>query len=177
MILWSIQHRQAYENMIETGVLRADEKHLLFEGDLKDAYLWMANQMRERIGYPPDGVVFPVWAWYQWEGKRKRPDMRIHGYSSEKGVPLVLLTLEVPESCVLLSDFDYWHVVLNDGELIFPYSDDTVYSEAEKRKSWENIFDISCSYDREEHSNLSTQGTLWEIKQNWVVKVEKFLTH
>lgn len=34
MILWSIQHRQAYENMIETGVLRGDEKHLLFDGNL-----------------------------------------------------------------------------------------------------------------------------------------------
>lgn len=46
----------------------------------------MANQMKMRIGNAPEGVTFPVWAWYQWEGKRKRPDMRIHGRSwSKKG--------------------------------------------------------------------------------------------
>lgn len=66
-----------------------------------------------------------------------------------------MLTLDVPERCALLSDFDCWHVLLNDGELIFPYSDDAVYSETEKRKSWENIFDISCSYDMEKNCGIS----------------------
>lgn len=97
----------------------------------------MAEQMKKRIGEPPKGVIFPVWAWYQWEGMRKRPDMRVHGRNwGEKGTPIVLLTIEVPDNLVLLSDFDYWHCVLNDGEIIFPIDDSAVYSEEEKRKSW-----------------------------------------
>jgi hypothetical protein len=176
MILWTIQHEIAFEKMITTGVLRTDSDHLLFDGDLVTAYRWMAEQMRIRIGAPPEGVEFSVWAWYQWEGKRKRPDMRTHGLWGEKGTPIVLLTLDVPDDKVLLSDFDYWHCVLNDCEIIFPYSETACYTEEEKRKSWENIFDISCSFVDNKETSLSTQATLWEIKREWVIKAEHFIS-
>ena len=78
MILWSIQHELAYEKMRQTGVLRADRNFIL-EGGFGNSYQWMTEQMKKRIGEPPEGVLFPVWAWYQWDGKRKRPDMRVHG--------------------------------------------------------------------------------------------------
>ena len=48
------------------------------------------------------------------------------------------------------------------------------YSEEEKRKSWENIFDITCSFDEEKTTEISTQATMWEIKLEWVKKVEYF---
>lgn len=176
MILWTIQHQCAYENMQKTGTLRADEAHLCDDTFL-NAYSWMVRQMKMRIGNPPEGVRFPVWAWYQWEGKRKRLDMRFHGRGwGEKGTPIVLLTVEVPENSVLLSDFDYWHHVLNDWDIIFPDCETAVYSEAEKRKSWENIFDIECSFDGEPHKNLTTQATLWEIRREWVKKAEHFIS-
>ena len=175
MLLWSIQHQCAYEKMEQTGVLRAD-KNFIATDWFENSYLWMAEQMKKRIGEPPEGVIFPVWAWYQWEGMRKRPDMRVHGRNwGEKGTPVVLLTIEVPDNLVLLSDFDYWHCVLNDGEIIFPIDDSAVYSEEEKRKSWENIFDISCSFEGEVHPHLSTQATMWEIKREWVKKAEYFV--
>lgn len=176
MILWSIQNEHAYEKMEQVGVLRADKNYILddlFQGP----YLWMANQMQKRIGRAPEGVVFPIWAWYQWEGQRKRPDMRTHGRNwGEKGIPIVLLTIDVPEQHVLLSDFDYWHCVLNDMDIIFPYDEAMVYSEAERRKSWENIFDIDCTFDGEVHWQLTTQATLWEIKAEWVKRVEHFIS-
>lgn len=174
MILWTIQNEQAYLSMLKTGTLRADEK-FVYDG-FSDAYSWMMEQMTMRIGKAPDGVVSPVWAWYQWVGKRKRPDMRTHGRSfSSKGVPIALITVDVPDKYVLLSDFDYWHVVLNNGDLIFPLSD-VEYPEAVKKKSLEKIFDISCAFDGEEHLTLSTQATLWEIKQEWVQRVEHFIS-
>ena len=119
MRLWTIQSKDAFNKMQKTGLLRADEEHLLFDGDLKDSYLWMSDQMSKRIGPPPSGVRFPVWAWYQWEGIRKRPDMRHHCRGSNKEEEIVLLTIEVPDDQVLLSDFDYWHFVLNDCEMIY----------------------------------------------------------
>ena len=63
MLLWSIQHQCAYEKMEQTGVLRAD-KNFIATDWFEDSYLWMAEQMKKRIGEPPEGVIFPVWAWY-----------------------------------------------------------------------------------------------------------------
>lgn len=175
MILWTIQHKVAYEELLRTKVLRANPEYIC-EEFFRESYDWMAEQMKKRIGNPPEGVSQPVWAWYQWEGKRKRPDMRSHGCWGHKGTPIVLLTLDVPDECVLLSDFDYWHVVLNDGELIFTIDDNMVYSEEERRKSWEKIFDYTCTFDGEQHDVLSTQATMWEIKAEWVVKAEHFIS-
>lgn len=176
MILWTIQHKEAYDKLLKNGAIRGTPMYIVDES-FKEAYEWMVVQMRNRIGNPPEGVTYPVWAWYQWEGNRKRPDMRVHGRGwSAKGTPIVLLTLDVPDSCVLLSDFDYWHVVLNNGEIIFPYNEFAHYSKEERQRSWENIFDISCSFDGDEHPFLSTQATMWEIKAEWVVKVEHFIS-
>lgn len=83
--------------------------------------------MKKRIGMPPNDVIYPVWAWYQWEGVRKRPDMRTHRYGGKKGTPVVLLTIDVPNNMVLLSNFDMWHVVLNNGYLPLYDKDDIEY--------------------------------------------------
>lgn len=176
MILWTIQHENAYKELIEKGSIHAEENRIVID-DFKDSYRWMVEQMKNRIGNPPDDVTFPMWAWYQWEGKRKRPDMRTHGYGwGDRGTPIVLMTMDVPDEQVLLSDFDYWHVVLNDGELIIPYIENAVYTKEEKRKSWENIFDITCPYDKDRTMGLSTQATMWEIRKEWLIKVEHFLS-
>ena len=66
----------------------------------------LLNHMKKRIWIPPDNVKYPVLAWYQWEGVRKRLDMRTHRYSGEKGTPVVLLTIDVPDDMVLLSEFE-----------------------------------------------------------------------
>ena len=98
MILWTIQHRDAYKKMMGTGTLQADGQHSPCLDNFRELYRWMAEQMIKRIGDPPEGIVYPVWAWYQWEGKRKRPDMRTHGRGcGEKGTPITLLTIDVPE--------------------------------------------------------------------------------
>lgn len=176
MKLWTIQHKKAYEEMLRTGVLRANSAHI-FDEFFRESYEWMAEQMKKRVGAPPDGVELPVWAWYQWEGMRKRTDMRHHGRAGDKRVPIVLLTIDVPDDQVLLSDFDYWHVVLNDGELIFPYDENANYSKEKRHKSWDNIFDYECKWSNEERViGLSTQATMWEIKEEWVLKVEHFKT-
>ena len=124
MVLWTIQHRAAYERMLKIGTLRADERYILWGKEFLEAYRWLSDQMRTRIGLPPAGVRFPVWAWYQWEGVRARPDMRSFLWHwAPKGTPVVLMTVDVPDAQVLLSDFDYWNAVMC---LIFPYSDTAV---------------------------------------------------
>lgn len=41
--------------------------------------------------------------------------MRTHRYKGEKGTPIVLLSIYVPNNMVLLSDSDMWNNILNDG--------------------------------------------------------------
>ena len=47
--------------MEQTGVLRAD-KNFIATDWFENSYLWMAEQMKKRIGQPPEGDIFPEWA-------------------------------------------------------------------------------------------------------------------
>ena len=175
MILWTIQSIKAYESLCEKGVLIADENHTIFESSWDVAYKWLADQMKTRIGEPPEGVKYPIWAWYQWEGKRKRPDMRSHNKVGTPGDKIVLLTLDVPDEHVLLSDFDDWHYVLM-GECIEVEISDKEYSEAEIVESWNKIFDYENPSGGDELNGLSTQATMWQVKKEWVKKAEFFVS-
>ncbi len=176
MKLWTIQHRTAYDKLMKTGFLRADENHLFCEDDLRFAYDWMAEEMKKRIGNPPDKIQYPVWLWYQWEGCRKRPDMRSFGRRwAAKGTPITLITAEIPDHKVLLSDFDMWHIVLNNAYLALTEEEDE-HPVLTKEKSWERIFDFSID---NEYWNLkgsrSIQATVWEVVKEQVCKAEHFI--
>ena len=136
MILWSIQHKNAYDQMLRDGRLVVSEEYVRRSmPEFIFAYSWMTDQMIKRIGQKPKGVNYPMWAWYQWEGERKRLDMRSHRVWGEKGTPIVLLTIDVPPEKVLLSDFDMWHMVLNNGYLALTEEDEKeIYSDEEKIK-------------------------------------------
>lgn len=176
MILWTIQHKSAYENMMETGRLIANESFMYIPDIIGNAYLWLANRMKEFIGDPPEGVRFPVWAWYQWEGLRKRPDMRSHRFYGEKRTPIVLLTVEVPDEKVVLSDFDMWHCILNDDYLPLTIAEDKdEFTNDEKILSWNNVFKYDIETDFW-NTPKSTQATLWEIKKEWVLNAEHFVS-
>lgn len=178
MRLWTIQHQAAYEKMLKTGSLRADEEHLFCGTDFRYAYDWIAGQMSKRIGAPPEKVNYPVWLWYQWEGVHKRPNMRgSHRYYSPKGTPIVLLTVDVPDNFVLLSDFDMWNTVLNNEYLAVDMADDEGFcrNQDDIEKSWDRIFDIDADYEYYSAAGeKSIQATMWEIKAEWGKRAEFF---
>ena len=123
--LWTIQHEKVYEVFQRTGFLRANNDDLFCKDELRFAYKWMSKQMCLRIGPPPTGVQYPLWAWYQWEGHRSRRDLRCSGYAP-RGTPLVQIEFEVDTENILKSDFDDWNFVLNndfiaDSEKEFEY--------------------------------------------------------
>lgn len=182
-VLWTIQHEEAYREFDRTGVLRADENHLFCGDDLRFAYDWISRQMKTRIGDPPIDVGYPIWAWYQWEGKRKRRDQRLSGYA-KRGTPLVQITFEADPSSFLLSDFDMWHIVLanqyvarSEVEWDQFYSSNPNTTQADVEPSWDRIFDLisyTPNWDREPEQK-SIQATLWQIKREQVLRVEHFL--
>ena len=174
MRLWTVQPYCIYELIQKDGVYRCDiTKSSFAEDEILVAYNWLVDQMKKRIGNPPKGVEYPVWAWYLREGKNKRPDMRRSGLRVTK--KSVLLEIEIPDSEVLLTDFLDWHCALNDGACYYGTSEeefekeDAFYeslSEEEQRlykiKSWEQII---CTpetlLDR-------VQATFWELKASQI---------
>lgn len=178
MRLWTIQHNLAYEKMMQCGRLTADNNFLFCENDFRFAYDWMSSQMQDRIGNAPNGIDYPVWAWYQWDGQRKQLDMRKHRKWSAKGTPVVLLTIDVPDNQVLLSDFDAWHFVMNN--IYYPKSDadfDNIdcATEQQKVESWNRIF-IPNTANSEKKLPSHIQATMWQIKNEWVSNAEHFIS-
>ena len=182
-LLWTIQHEDAYREFEKTGILRANDKYLFCEDDMKFAYDWIAKEIRQRIGEPPAGVTYPVWAWYQWEGQRKRMDLRRSGYA-ERGTPLVQITFEVDTEAFLLSDFDVWHDILSKQYIAYTQDEsDRFYeahphpTQADVEHTWDRVFDIN--YDGNDWystpKDRSIQATLWQIEMSQVRKVEHFL--
>lgn len=116
MRLWTIQHYSAYERLQQTGVLHADEGYLFCSDDFRYSYDWISRKMITAGLVPPKGVRYPIWAWYQWEGKRKHRDMRECGHA-KRGEAIAQLTVEIADQDVLLSDFDLYHYPLNNWYL------------------------------------------------------------
>ena len=183
MLLWTIQTSGAWVELQSSGTLRGCRSRV--EKDLIAPYDWMAAQMMKQIGPAPRPGALPIWAWFQWEGERKRPDLRATGHLP-RGQRGVRIEFEVLDSRVLLSDFELWHYVLNYWYLPKSEQDDKAF-ESELRdsglsffetkplplrhwhlriaRSWERIFDLGW-YDEHIAAPLqrkSMQATVWEL--------------
>ena len=117
MILWTIQPIEIWKMIQEAGVYRCNPKQSSMpEPEFVEKYEWLIRQMKKRIGPPPGEVTYPVWAWYKQNSKHKKPDLRSErrGYGPGDD-DYVCIEFEIPDDQVLLSDFDVWHIILNNG--------------------------------------------------------------
>ncbi|MEH6945319.1 DUF3841 domain-containing protein, partial [Bacillus sp. JJ722] len=105
MIVYTVQHHEAYKEMRENGYYQGSEKYA--DKFLKDNYKYMMEQMKERLpNY--DGTTYPVWVW-------KRRVKRNEKSLLMKGTKGVILTLDIPDEDILWSDFEGWHFILNNS--------------------------------------------------------------
>ena len=177
MRLWTIQSKSVYDILIKKGEYRCtpEKSECLEEFNFYRSYDWMNAQMEKRVCKKPAGIKYPVWAWHTFEGVHKKPDLRKSDFRFLRE-DSVCIEIEIPDSQVLLSNEEDWHMVLNDlfdakyrNDLDF----DSAYewyeslSESEKQqvkeKSWECIFDTTES--------RYIQATFWELKKENIVKV------
>jgi len=186
MILWTIQSENAWQDLIKNGYLSGTKADVSDEiWDM--AYCWMTGQMKKRLGSRPNAECFPIWAWYQWRGaKRRRPDLRAGGHLAKHETG-VRIEFECSENAALLSDFELWHYVLNYWYLPQSVSDDEAFESELANKelsffttkplpdqeyhekivhSWERIFDLNwfqsgLSAPRDQKS---IQATIWQVK-------------
>lgn len=156
MILWTIQPIEIWKIIQKAGVYRCNPKQSSMpEPEFVEKYEWLIRQMKKRIGPPPEGVVYPVWAWYKQNGKHRKPDLRDERWRYGPGdEDYTCIEFEIQDDQVLLSDFDSWHIILNNG--LFSDSEeesdqkdayyDSLSAEeqrANKEKNWEQVFDIT----------------------------------
>lgn len=185
MRIWSIQPESLYEQLKVDKVLHYDAKFA--DEDFLPAYQWLARQMAVRTGPPPEGVLYPFWAWHTIDGKNQKPDLRRSEYKEYDARP-VCLELEIPADKVLLSDFEAWHIVLNNS-YYFYFSDeeeahrihawfDSLPSDEQtgiRTKSWEKIFDVCPpNKDSGDDQGMYVQATFWALRLDQVVAVRRF---
>ena len=189
MRLVTIQDKPAYDELIVKGVLRckAELAEWLCEDNFRQSYDWLAEQMKRRVGVPPTGVVYPIWAWYLLDGKPAKVDLRKTEFNNYRGENYAL-TIEVPDEQVLLSDEENWHFVLNkwlrgasknkqeyDKEQAWLETFPPDEQQNVKTISWENIFDITTFENNWHRQGYYIQATFWELHKEQVISARKFI--
>lgn len=204
MIAWTIQPRSVWEILQRDGILYGpDAKTLAFddptEWQIHTAYDWLVQQMEKKIGPRPQPERYPLWAWYQWDGeKRRRPDLR-SPYHLQPGTKGVRIEFEIADDQIVLSDLDGWTMVLNYGYLSHTEAEDEAFYAEYRRSgfieqpgqylqdpyhtyilgSWERIFDLDAVSDPhwgsgKARAEKSIQGTFWQLSLDQVRKITNF---
>ena len=187
MILWTIQPEEIFELINRTGVYRCDgrKKNMRY---YREQYLWLADQMRKRIGPPPEGVRYPVWAYQRWSKERLKPDLRaIRWFWGGTNSTFYRLEIDIPNEQVLLSDYWAWSVMLNNGLLSDNEEEDneldkfyaSLSPEAQKEMlftNWERVFDVALTNNEWNGQGEIVQATFWELRKEQIRKVTMFKT-
>ncbi|ATF14877.1 DUF3841 domain-containing protein [Brevibacillus sp. HB1.4B] len=167
-VFWTLQNQEVWELARERGFLQGDRKHAMFPKE----YEWMIHQMKKRVAkYRGE---YPIWLWVD------KPDLRRTGYF-ESGVQFVRIKVELDEQDVLLSDYDEWHMVLNNDFLANSEQEYEEYHQGKgtisKEESWERIFAWNRKRDSswDAYEDRELQGTTGKIDIANVKSVEYFL--
>ena len=206
MRLYTVQPLKVYDSLVEGHPYEARPREapdsplndVRNNGWLK-AYDWLRVQ-RATKGIAPaqDPAVYPVWAWCQWGGPRRRkPDLRTQSLRRWAAKDRhVLLTLEVPDALVQLSDCDAWHWCLNYWflgrprevqrfEKAYAALNLSYYKQkplpdrglgARLRASWQGIFDLSrarCLLETRKRDQI-VQAAFWRIEPGQVTAAVEF---
>jgi len=186
MRLWTRQHVSVWEEIMKVGCYFAKKEHIELKNDtISDYYLELYHwyiRRAEKIVPRERNDQYPIWASTSYKDRLQVVE------------DTYLLELEVPEDCVVVTDFDKWGYVVNYWYVPEDKEDERKHNEELEKmgigdesaivmghkgnfypllrdkilKSWDRIFEI------EKHDCVMTQATLWEIKKEWVIKVENY---
>ncbi len=187
MKLWTLQPLTILNEIAATGTYRYKKElsyNLTKQNALTNEYQWLMEEMEQRIGHKPEGVEYPIWAWHTWKGKQQSPDTNSAAFL-QRNEDKVLLTLEIPEKEVVLTDFDAWQYVLNGGyvpshedieqfEEIQNHIDSLDENELNRfiQSSWKNVFQTTRIDTAEYQRGYFIQATFWEIKKDYILSTQ-----
>ncbi len=185
MRLWTVQPVDVYEDILKTGLYRCDKKKIVLP-ELIPYYDWMVKELKKKIGDPPEGVEYPVWAIHTDNWKHKRLDLRsVRWRFGKKGDRLACIEVEIPDEKVVLSDYDAWSIILVNGLITETKEEsdklDHIYDnlpEDEKIKmkeeNWQRVFDVSTFENEWTTRGKNIQASFWELKKEQIVDVRYF---
>lgn len=130
-----------------------------------------------------------MWAYKRWQGEREKPDLRAirWNWGGKRHNKFYRLEIEIPDDMVLLSDYESWIVILNEGLLADTEDEydelDKIYAslslkEQKKMRSenWEKFFDITPFKNEYTGRGETVQATFWELHGEQIRKVTMFIT-
>lgn len=153
--------------------------------------------MEQRIGNSEFKNQYPIWAWYQHQdANRRKPDLRRTGHLPA-GTNGVRIEFEKNKNEVLISDFVLWHFPLCYKSIIaknereakkFEFKlkklklDDKAFEDMPKEiqneieSSWNKIIDMELDkkYFTKSRDEKMIQACCWEIKNEEIIKIDKF---
>lgn len=156
-----------WRQFCKQGYLVGNKDKALFPTE----YEWMIEQMHKRI--PNYQGEHPVWLWTEYPSHIKSGFVK----KRQSGV---VLTLEIPDELVLLSDFDDWHCVLNNVPCAISEEEYDAFYEGKLsmtlEESWERIFNLDMHRDPDWFGNhpYRLQGVTGKTPIEWVKKVKYF---
>lgn len=205
--LWTFQSKEVLDIIKKHGVYYSERdrviEYLKSSSKVEPAYLdehiknrlrsydWIASQMDSKIGKRPKEGCMPIWAFYEYEFKKK---IFIDDVTDDE----VGLELLVREENVVLTDYALWHYILNDTPIFL--DEDEFYSFKEKAekcgywgandkdydnksmefeeckeykyKSWQRVFNVTGEGNFN-NSKLEDpiQACLWKIRSEDILNV------
>lgn len=179
--VWTIQHVAAWERLQRAGVLQADGRRVW--RCFRPAYSWLIEQMQHRL--PDYSGRYPIWVWIS-----PKPDLRRTAFA-RRGQQRVRIEAELPRDRLLSLDFNTWHCVLNNWHLSLSEWEDGEWDrrtrqfargslppalEAERRASWERVFDLASLRRSSLWGSIDTiQGVTEFIRLEEVRRVDFFV--
>jgi hypothetical protein len=202
MKIYSFQPILIVQKILKNGIVYSKKDMVFPPQEIKlasffqSAYDWMNQKLKEKI-VKPKQADYPFWGYFQWSGvQHTKPDLRsseAHQYCKKQ--PYCLLTLEIPEIEILLSDYDAWHFVLNRWyftsnslremkEQELNQQGFSLYRQEQLPKetldliqsSWNHIFDLKQSAIFLETSIKQTtiQANFWSISKEYLQTIVLF---
>lgn len=159
---------------------------------VKYCYPFLLSKLSQKINKPFDYIEFPFWHWIRWGGiDRPRPDLRFFRWAGDPGDKMVRIEFDIPDSLILILNYDEWQFLMNryydhffeekrlasiKRTLAFKNLTyrDYPFSEPEFRslnKEYEKNFNKIFHYD---DSTIQVAGITWELRKEWVRKVDFF---
>jgi hypothetical protein len=193
MKIWSIQSEKAWSVLEKTGHLVGTRRH--GSKTFQKPYAWMRQQVLLRVGPPPKKNAMPLWGWFQWQdAERKKPDLRSVRHHWGPPGRYVLIECDLPDQNVVLSDYDMWHIPLNEGYIGKDDADDERFEEKlkkinaqhglpwpplldkERTDSWVRVLDLTWGEEHGSHplNKKSIQACFWEIRREQVKTFKLF---
>lgn len=186
MILWTIQPEEVVDIINRDGVFTCNTKLSENYEDLKEAYDWLVSEMIRRNILPPTNVYLPLWAWHTRDWKHEVPDY-VNESITTPGQKCVCIEFEIDDDKVLLSDYDNWHMVLNDcwfddstseeeWDKLHEWYDtlDRTTQYVMKLESWQKVFDVTPSCSDWSIKGAYVQATFWELRKDMIRDIKYF---